>query len=338
MPIAFVVWLVDRCRRNALWVVAGVLLATVALGFYTAGHISINGDQSKLVSESRSWLERQARFEALFPQTVDVLVVVIDGKTPAAAEAAAAKLAKRVAGQTGLFTSVERPDAGAYFRRNGLLFLDPAELQAMSDTLIKAQPMIGGLAADPSLRGLFGVLKLAVQGIARGEGDAAALSPFVTAVAGAMKNALAGTPAPIDWQRLLTGRAPSPQELRRFILARPKLDYSDLEPGGKASAAIRADAAALHLTPKEGVRVRLTGSVALSDEEFASVKQGAVLSLSLSIVLVLAFLYLALRSLRLLLMVLATLVAGLIWTAAFATAAVGPLNVISIAFAVMFLG
>ena len=124
MPIAFVVWLVDRCRRNALWVVAAVLLATIALGLYAVERISIDGDQSKLVSESRSWLARQARFEALFPQTVNVLVVVIDGRTPAATEAAAAKLAERLAAQTGLFASVERPVAGAFFRRNGLLFLD----------------------------------------------------------------------------------------------------------------------------------------------------------------------------------------------------------------------
>ncbi len=41
-------------------------------------------------------------------------------------------------------------------------------------------------------------------------------------------------------------------------------------PGSAASDAIRATARSLDLDPAHGVRVRLTGSVPLSDEEFAS--------------------------------------------------------------------
>jgi hopanoid biosynthesis associated RND transporter like protein HpnN len=338
MPIASIAWLVDRCRRHAAWVAAAMLLATVGLAIYAAERISIDANEAKLISENRSWRQREKHFDTLFPQTVDVLVVVIDGATPEAVEAAAGQLSDRLAGQHDLFISVQRPDAGAFFRKNGLLFLDAATLAATSDTLIKAQPMLGSLSADPSLRGLFGMIDLAVQGAVRGQADPAALSPLLSAVTAAMKGALAGTPVPISWEHLLTGREPLPRELRRFILVKPKLDYGELEPGGKASAAIRAAATALGITPAHGLRLRLTGSVALDDDEFASVKQGAALSLSLSVVLVLVFLYFALRSLRLILAVIVTLVAGLVWTAAFATFAVGALNVISVAFAVMFLG
>ena len=54
--------------------------------------------------------------------------------------------------------------AATFFERNGLLFLPPAELQDMSDKLVAAQPLIGSMARDPSLRGLFDALTLFVEG------------------------------------------------------------------------------------------------------------------------------------------------------------------------------
>ena len=68
-------------------------------------------------------------------------------------------------------------------------------------------------------------------------------------------------------------------ELRRFIEAKPVLDYSSLTPGAKASEFVRKTAADLTLTPANGIRFRLTGDVALNDEQFATVSQGIGLSI-----------------------------------------------------------
>ena len=94
----------------------------------------------------------------------------------------------------------------------------------------------------------------------------------------------------------------------------------------------------LGLTPDHGVSVRLTGSVALSDDEFASLTQGIGYATTLSLTLVGIFLFLAVRSPKLILAIATTLVVGLIGTAAFAAAAIGSLNLISVAFAVLFVG
>jgi uncharacterized protein len=168
--------------------------------------------------------------------------------------------------------------------------------------------------------------------------EAASLTEPFSAIALALQQAAIGRATTISWQEIFSQHRASPRELRRFLLLRPVLDYTDLQPGARASAAVRAAVAALGLDTEPGVRVRLTGPVALADDELASVQEGAVASLSLSLVLVIGFLFLALRSVRLILVVLGTLAAGLIWTAAFAALAIGTLNVISIAFAVMFLG
>ena len=119
---------------------------------------------------------------------------------------------------------------------------------------------------------------------------------------------------------------------------KPVLDFGDLQPGAKASELIRSTARTLGLTPDKGVRVRLTGSVPMADEEFGTVAEGALLNACLSIGAVLLILWLALRSGRIIFAVLVRLFAGLAVTAAAGLALVGALNLISIAFAVLFVG
>ena len=97
----------------------------------------------------------------------------------------------------------------------------------------------------------------------------------------------------------MTGRPPDARELRRFILTRPVLDFDSLEPGARSIAEIRRLAGELGLDPQHGVRLRLTGPVALNTEQFATLQQGALQSTVLSIVLVCVILFAAVRSARL---------------------------------------
>ena len=84
--------------------------------------------------------------------------------------------------------------------------------------------------------------------------------------------------------------------------------------------------------------MRLTGSVALSDEEFATVADGAALNGAVTIFIVLLLLWLALKQARLVFAVLVNLAVGLTFTAAIGLSMVGALNLISVAFAVLFIG
>ena len=120
---------------------------------------------------------------------------MIDGQTGDVAENAARELAERMRAKPELFRYVRRPDGGEFFDRNGPLFLSPAELQAISDKLIEAQPLIGTLARDPSLRGLFDTLALFVNGAETDKDHAAIarLDPTLTAVGDAVRGG-AGRP------------------------------------------------------------------------------------------------------------------------------------------------
>ena len=136
----------------------------------------------------------------------------------------------------------------------------------------------------------------------------------------------------------MTGKTVAPKDRRRFLLIQPKLDYETLNPAAKAMRELRGIAAGKNLDPAHGVRVRLTGSAALSQEELKSVEDGMGLAGMISLALVVGLLVVGLRSARMTVATLLTLVAGLVWTAGFSIFAFGSLNLISVAFAVLFIG
>jgi hypothetical protein len=76
----------------------------------------------------------------------------------------------------------------------------------------------------------------------------------------------------------------------------------------------------------------------MADDEFGTVQEGAVINAAATIAIVLVILWLALRSARIIVAVFVNLFVGLAITAAAGLWAVGALNLISIAFAVLFVG
>src|SRR5262249_26435617 len=94
----------------------------------------------------------------------------------------------------------------------------------------------------------------------------------------------------------------------------------------------------LDIGAKYGATLRLTGPVAIADEEYATLEEGAFTNTTVTIVVVLTILWLALRSFGIIFAVFVSLLVGLSVTAAIGLAMVGALNLISVAFAVLFIG
>src|SRR3569623_2158740 len=156
--------------------------------------------------------------------------------------------------------------------------------------------------------------------------------------AGTLDDVLAGKPATFSWLEMLSGGKAPANRLRRFGEVDPVLDFSSLEPGQKADSASRKAAAELHLKERFQARVRLTGTVPMGDEEFSTVQQGASSNIIGTVVIVLIILWLALKSKRIIGAVFINLFAGLAITAALGLLMVGALNMISVAYADLFVG
>jgi hopanoid biosynthesis associated RND transporter like protein HpnN len=338
MLIRLLVAVVDLSRRRAVFFVAGGLLLTAFSIWFALGHLGVTTDTDLMFSSRLPWRQQAAEMNKEFPQFRDLLVAVIDARIPEEADATAAELAKRLEADPTHFLTVRRPDASPFLEKEGLLFLPLKQLTNLMDQTIDAQPFLGQLVADPSARGLFSALSLLGMGVTRAGAD---LTPYFPAISGfhqAMADTLAGHPQPLSWQSLLGGNLAALAGPYKFVLVQPKQDFGSLQPGGAATDVMRQVISQLEFVKSGDARVRITGQVALADEEFASVAQGAVKGLIGSVILITLWLFLAVHTWRLIIPILLTLGLGLAMTVLFAAVAVGTLNLVSVGFGVLFVG
>ena len=330
------VWSVDRIAARPLpFVAISMALAAAAL-VVTLQHLRIDTSTTEMISPEVPFRRNQAAFQRAFPEFDDTIVAVIEGALPERVEQAAGTLADELRASAH-FTAVDYPAGDPFFARNGLLYLPLEELAALTDRLAAAQPLLAALAADPSLRGLADFLSLAFAYQTTGSEPASELDGLLSAMARVVEAQQAGQFRELSWQSALAGDgAASPS--REVVIAQPMLDFASLAPAGAAIAALRAQAADLGIAPEHGLRLNLTGAAVLDTEELESVGSGALLASVLATVAVAALLIWGLRSLRLIAATLLTLAVGLILTACFATLSIGRLNLISITFAVLFVG
>ncbi len=321
--------------RPALVAIAGLALAAVAV-LFAATHFSLSTSEDDLISPKLPYRQAEARLARQFPGLDPQIVVVIQASTAELAEQSAAALTEKLAADPVHFTTVWRPDGGPFWAKEGLLFEPTADVQSGMKQLIAAEPFLGPMAADPSLRGLTASISTALQGVTTGQAQLSALSPPMTALAGSLEKLESGEPAVFSWQSLISGQ--DPRQLRKIIFVNPRLDYSQLEPGAAASDAIRADAKALGLTAPNGVSVRLTGSTPMEDDEFGSLADRALPIAILAVAAIILMLWLATRSARIIVAILVTTAAGLAVAAALGLAIFHTFNVISIAFIPLFVG
>ena len=327
---------VNACVRHPWLVVLIALVLSGASMVYVARNFAITTNIAALISNNPPSRQRQTEYNRHFP--LHAIIAVVDAPAPELAAKAADELAAALERRGGSIRAVHKPGGGEFFARNGLLFLPTQEVVQTAGALSKAEPLLATLASDPTLRGVTSALESGLTAVDLGRLPLDAMTRPLTLAADTLDNVLAGRPATFSWVSMAEGRPPEPHELRRFLEIDPVLDYGALEPGAKATSAIRETAADLKLGSEYHARVRLTGLVPMSDDEFATVREGAGLNLTLTIVAVLAILWFALRSGRIITAVALSLVVGLVTTAALGLVMVHTLNLISVAFFVLFIG
>ena len=327
----------DLIGHHSYFVLFLSLLATVGVVIYTVNHFRIDTEMTDMISDKLPYRKLEKEFQSAFPQFKETIVVVIDADTPEAARLQTAKLAERLKRETSLFKGVYAPGSGEFFERNGLLYLSVKDLEALSENLASAQPLLGLISKDLTLRGLFSV----VERIVSQEGDIeqkTKLVPFFDRLAQTLESSTSSRPRPLSWQELILGKEMAAAAGRQFIILDPVLDYATLSGGEAGIEAIYRIRDELGLHEASGVRVRLTGDVVLNYENLLAVNKGMGLTTLISFLLVAIALLIGLGSSRLVFASLVTLLLGFIWTLGFAIAFVGRLNLISVAFGVLFIG
>lgn len=320
----------------SIMVVLGILAA-----HYTVGHLRIDTDTGNLIAPDAPFQQYRRLYEQAFSQDLSTLLQVVESDTPELTQSASRRLLGLLSNDTEHFNSAYIPDGNEFFRRNGLLYLDTDELQTFSNDLATAQPFIGRIAQEPGLTGFFSILGDALKAMDKGAADKAPVIPIDLAsladkISLVLHKTIHGENALLSWESLIAEKRK--RSGKEFIVASPKLDYSQIRPAKGAIKAIREAAADIQAPGLPAVKVWVTGEVGLEDDELAGISTGTFTASVFSVVLVLFILLFAYRSILLTVATLLTLAVGMVFSGAFAAFAVTELNLISLAFAVSNIG
>ncbi|WP_426535344.1 MMPL family transporter [Bradyrhizobium sp. McL0615] len=337
MLTSIVVAIVRTCTRFATLVVIAALLLAVGASYYAAKHFSINTDINTLISPDLDWRKRDNQFEHAFDRE-KLILAVVEAPTPELASAASKALAAKLTGDTQNFESVQPLGSGEFFEKNGLLFLPVEEVGKVAGQLEAAAPLIEIMAGDPSIRGLTGALETGLAGVKRGQVKLDNAERPFNLISQTVEDILNKGTATFSWRELVSDKPLTDADRRAFIEFKPKLDYNALEPGKDATDAIRKAAIDLNFAGQYNARVRLTGPVPIANEEYSTVQDGAILNGIVTVLIVLVILWMALHSAKIIFAVFVNLFIGLSLTTAVGLMMVGSLNLLSIAFAVLFVG
>ncbi|WP_250535629.1 MMPL family transporter [Caballeronia sp. AZ10_KS36] len=323
--------------RRPAWIIAASILLGILSTIYVVHHFKISTDVSQLIENEPQWAARGDAIEKAFPQRGATLLIVVEAPAAEFADAAANELAAALAKEPDRFKSISQPEGGEFFAHNGLLYLPTDKVDQVTKQLVQARPLINTLAHDPTLTGLAQTLNTTLNvPLMLGQVNLGQMANLLGRSATVLDRVLANQPAAFSWRDVASPGGDGPG--RAFITVLPQLNFSALKAAAGTSDEIRAVAAKIGLDKRYGATLHLTGAQPLADEEFASVQDGAALNGALTFLVVLMILWVALRSKRMILAVFITLFVGLSVTAALGLMMVHALNMISVAFMVLFVG
>jgi hopanoid biosynthesis associated RND transporter like protein HpnN len=331
-------WWVNFIQSHSLMVVIITVLITGGILFYSIRNFKINTDLNSMISEKLRFRKLEKDFLRAFPQLADTIVVVLDADTAERALSARKHMVERLK-KTGLFKMIYEPGGGKFFEKKGLLYLSRDELENFADRLADAQPLLAFLSRDLSLRGLFSVLGMALNQTEVKEVQDRSINLLFDRMTKTFDGVIDNHPYQMSWEAIMLGEKEASEQRRQFIILQPYLDETKLSADEVSLKTIRRIAKEMDINETNGVKMRTTGDVALSHENMVAVRNSTGAATLVSIFLVGVVLFIGLGgSGRLVFASLSTLITGLIWTTGFALAFIGSLNLISITFAVLFIG
>ncbi len=325
----------DISYRYAIWIIL-LILVVVTLGtFYIVNNLGVHTDTTDMLSEDVPFRANHIRYLQSFPQYEDTLLLVLDAPTPEQAHIAAKRFTRYLQDDVAQFPSTYYLTGEPFFEQNGLFYKDLSELSRITDYLAAAQPLVARLADNPNLFTFSSVLTDAVEELRKGR--KLELEPVFSGISATLDARLAGKSRALSWQALLGGEEQK-ETYQELIIVQPKLDYSQIFAAEGPIDAIRTTAQGMGFAPDATEKLRITGEVALAHDELNSAMHGAQDAGLLALIMVAVVLLIAFRSAGAIFTIIVSLLLGLLLTAAFATVAVGHLNLISIAFAVLYIG
>ncbi len=315
-------------------------LLTVLSVVITITRFKIDTNMTDLLAKHLPYHELDREYHRDFPAVHETIVVVVRAAQAKTLQQSTHALKLWLNRHPALYHDLYQPGGGSFFRKNGLLYLSSVRLRKLLDRIDRAEPVVAHLALDPTASGFFSMLTRSFDHLR----TLAPLSPqyarLLDLVSESVQATLRGHAHPLPWSRLLAGRGKAQETPRpsAILIVKPRAVPGALRPYETAIDRLQYEISRLESRARTPLHIGLTGGAVLDDAQLHSATSGIDFATLLSLLAIITILLLGLRRLKPVLAVLLTLLVSLVWTVAFALVALGPFNLISISFAVLFIG
>jgi hopanoid biosynthesis associated RND transporter like protein HpnN len=314
-----------------IWTVLAILSMFLAFT-----RLEVNTDPGKMISSTLPFRVAFLDFTHAFPASDNNFLVVVEANDGKKAREAAKSLVESFKARPDLFSDVYAPGLGSFFEQYGILYLPEQDVAQIATKVRASGQLLKVLSNAPNFEGLAQLLEQITPAIESGRAPGE-FSGFLREIKKSVIGRVNNRSLPLDWSAIVTGGVGTTPK-RWFISVKPVLDFSEIDPTFAAIAEAKRIVSDPEVTRKDAVKISLTGEAALNGEEFESVTSGAALAGIVSFVLVTLVIWIGMPVTRLIIPALSLLVFGFMTNVGFATLAVGSLNMISVAFAVLFIG
>lgn len=315
-------WVIHR----APWIIASLIVLTLASLIYTVSNLKVNTDTQDMIASHLDWRQDFIQLKQNFPDNYQSIVAIIEGKSKASVQAASQILYAKL-GQTQGFENRFSYPLEPFFMQHQLLYMSEAQRQAFIDD---AKSLMAFASLKPEHVGAF--FNTLIKASAQPDSPFAS-DDFYQSLQRAVSANQNQRMAYLDWHNQFIN-----DQYLEIIHIKPNIDYQTMLPGLDEINSIRHLFEQLQLASTYDVQLKLTGDIPLNLEELQSVDKSAHLAAIAAFIMVALLLIISFRQLSLVVISLTVLVMGLCLTAGFATVTIGHLNMISVAFAVLYIG
>ena len=314
--------ILNSLLKNPYKVVISFLFITILSIFSTFQNLSVNTSTDSLIDNQLAFKKNQKKLKTHFPILDNNILIRIKGDDSKKIENLFIEIKDKLDERVE-FDFYYSPNFDNFFKSNFFSLLPKNQKIDFINQLYQFQPFISELNNNTKFKGLNNFLELVLksQNTDVFKNFDIIFNNFLVAF---------NTNSKVEWKNILKKDF---DEI--FILLSVNRDY--LQTNGFSSTYDFLQSLRKNYNSKS-MKVQFTGGLIIDYEEVKSVSNGAALSGLLSIFLVSIILLASLKKIKIIFCLILSILIGLFITTGITSLTVGSLNLISVAFAVLFIG
>ena len=314
--------ILNSLLKNPYKVVISFLFITILSIFSTFQNLSINTSTDSLIDDQLTFKKNQKKLKTHFPILDNNILIRIKGDNSKKIENLFIEIKDKLDERVE-FDFYYSPNFDNFFKSNFFSLLPENQKIDFINQLYQFQPFISELNNNTKFEGFNNFLELVLksQNTDAFKNFDIIFNNFLVAF---------NTNSKVEWKNILKKDF---DEI--FILLSVNRDY--LQTNGFSSTYDFLQSLRENYNSKS-MNVQFTGGLIIDYEEVKSVSNGAALSGLLSIFLVSIILLASLKKIKIIFCLILSILVGLFITTGITSLTVGSLNLISVAFAVLFIG